>query len=200
MVISNKCPFTVAAYLNVVADILDALIESKSRVFNLRSVNSRLLISCIGGLSRSFASKCEDALSQRRPPISTSGRLGDFSEGPSSSLLSTASGRCWNLIGKAGYSAAQGRSQSGSLTSGKFAAEEAGSSVILSDNSRRKEQADIDEGLRLDGSLVAHNYLTRSNDSDIRTQLSAWTRALGLAGHDRSVSVPSPHIAAKRFG
>ena len=114
--------------------------------------------------------------------------------------------RCWILINKASSPAAQATSQPRSFTSGKWAAEEdeatrfpVGFSTTLSDKSKHKGPLDVDEALRQDGSFVAQKYATRPNDSDMQSQLSAWVRALVLAGHDRSVSIPRIHLVARRF-
>ncbi len=59
------------------------------------------------------------------------------------------------------------------------------------DNTLRKGPLNFDEALRLDGGLIIQEYLTKADDSDTQRKLSAWVRALGLAGGDRSVIDPN---------
>ena len=130
--------------------------------------------------------------SRKWPSPPTPGNFGEVSKRLSSSLLSIASDRCWNLMNRARYSTVYAIPQQGSLTSGRVIAEEDEATNIpaLSDISQRKGPLDFDEALRLEGSRVAQNCISSLNDSDIQNQLPAWIRALGLAEYDRSVSIP----------
>ena len=61
--------------------------------------------------------------------------------------------------------------------------------TVLPDMPQHKGPHELNEVLSLDGRLVAQKYVLKCNGVDTQSQLSAWIRALGLAGKDRSVSM-----------
>lgn len=157
-----------------------------------------LLILYIGKLFRPFALKCRESLSKRWPNVSTPGNLEELFRKPSSSLLASALGRCLGLIDNACCPSTQLTRVSTSLSLEKVAPEE--NDAISSHNlqravrpekSQRKDPLSLDEALRLDGGLIVQKYVMNSHDGDTQRKLSAWVRALVLAGGDRSVSVTS---------
>ena len=128
-------------------------------------------------------------------------KLGDLKEsfqGRSSSLFTLALERCLGLINEAGCSAAQVALVSTAFTMEKVPIEKNDAisseimfNAVLPDKSLCRSPQNCDEALRLDGNLVAQQYVTKPIDSSTQIKLSAWVCALRLAGDDRSVSIRS---------
>ena len=145
--------------------------------------------------------KCGDSLSKRWPVTPPLRVVGVSSKGPSSSLLAIALERCLRLINKACCSTVQATPVLESLTLGKTTTRENDpiSSPFVTDTvgpnkPQHKGPQDLDQTLRQEGSLIAQKYVLKSNDGDTQNQLSAWIRALCLAGKDRSVSIPTGQL------
>ena len=195
IVVSNKCPFTIGAYLSVVADTLEILITSNSKLREscVEISDLRLLTSPIGESSQQFALNCQAALSRGWPSIPATPSIFEVSsKGPSSTLLETALARLLQLISKAYYFTAQPANNFAleKLTVGEINAttnQFMGSTAALNLLSHRGP-LNFDEELPLNGGIIARKYLKNPGDSDVKIELCAWTRTLGLAGSHRSVS------------
>ena len=197
IVISNKCPYTVASYLDIVADTLEILTVSNSKLRN-HSVVSVCLICLnfsVDKSSRQFAGRCQASLSKRWPSIPTSESFELSLIGPSSSILASTLERCLRLIGKIRYSAAQPTQveESPILENATDEGIDATSgqpvkSTSVPNTSLRQGPLVADERLRLDGGIVVQRYLTNAGNIDVKTELSAWVRTLRLAVDTQSVS------------
>lgn len=157
-------------------------------------------------LYRTFALKCKESLSKGWPTISTPGSQEELFRKPSSSLLASVFERCLGLTDNACCSARQAIQVSTGLDSKGIASEgiDANSSQDLQsglwpEKLQRKGSLEFDEALRFEGGCIVRDYIMNSNDNDTQRKLSAWVRALALAGGDRSVIISYCYFTCELF-